>query len=63
MRVKVTSMPGKPGPPVVDSFLPDGMGSMLEFQRMDSPVSFRLYINGDTLVFDGLKAIPQRYAI
>lgn len=61
MRVTVTSMPGKHGPPIVESLLPDVMGSMLEFQRRDGPVSLRLYITGDTLVFDDLKEIPQRY--
>ena len=61
MRVQITSMPGKHGPPVVEAFLPDVMGSMLEFQDMAGQTTWRLYITGDTLVYDDLKEIPQRY--
>jgi hypothetical protein len=32
-RVRITSMPGKHGPAIVDAFLPPVMGSMLEFQN------------------------------
>ena len=60
-QVQITSMPGKHGPAVVEAFLPDVMGSMLEFQNPDGHVSLRLYITGDTLVYDDLKEIPKRY--
>ncbi|HVF92125.1 MAG TPA: MBL fold metallo-hydrolase [Blastocatellia bacterium] len=60
-RVRVTSMPGKHGPPIVDAFLPPVMGSMLEFQSSAGRPSLRLYISGDTLIHDDLQEIPQRY--
>jgi L-ascorbate metabolism protein UlaG (beta-lactamase superfamily) len=60
-RVQITSMPAKHGPPIVESFLPPVMGSMLEFRPADGRAALRLYITGDTLVFDDLKDIPQRY--
>jgi L-ascorbate metabolism protein UlaG (beta-lactamase superfamily) len=60
-QVQITSMPGKHGPPVVESFLPDVMGSMLEFQNGAGQTSLRLYITGDTVVYDNLKEIPARY--
>lgn len=60
-QVQITSMPGKHGPPVVESFLPDVMGSMLEFRNGNEQTSLRLYITGDTLVYDDLKEIPDRY--
>ncbi|HSL42667.1 MAG TPA: MBL fold metallo-hydrolase [Anaerolineales bacterium] len=60
-QVQVTSMPGKHGPAGVEAFLPDVMGSMLEFQNGTGRVSLRLYITGDTLVYDDLKEIPKRY--
>jgi L-ascorbate metabolism protein UlaG (beta-lactamase superfamily) len=60
-RVRITSMPGRHGPPVVDSLLPDVMGSMLEFRSTPDSPPFRLYITGDTLVIDDLKEIPRRY--
>jgi len=37
------------------------MGSMLEFQVPEGQARMRLYITGDTLLYDGLKKIPQRY--
>ncbi|HEU4684917.1 MAG TPA: MBL fold metallo-hydrolase [Nitrospira sp.] len=60
MRLRITAMPGRHGPPLVHFAMPDVMGSMLEF---DSPTgrSFRLYITGDTLVMDDLRHIPRRY--
>jgi L-ascorbate metabolism protein UlaG (beta-lactamase superfamily) len=60
-RVRVTSMPGRHGPPVVEKFLPPVMGSMLEFESESGRAALRLYITGDTLVFDDLGEIPKRY--
>jgi L-ascorbate metabolism protein UlaG (beta-lactamase superfamily) len=60
-RVRVSSMPGRHGPPIVEKFLPPVMGSMLEFEAGDGKTSLRLYITGDTLVFDDLNEIPKRY--
>jgi L-ascorbate metabolism protein UlaG (beta-lactamase superfamily) len=60
-RVRVTSMPGRHGPPVVEKFLPPVMGSMLEFEGAEGGTPLRLYITGDTLVFDDLNEIPKRY--
>ena len=59
--LRVASMPGRHGPPVVDALLPDVMGSMLEFRSAPGSPPFRLYITGDTLVIDDLKEIPRRY--
>jgi L-ascorbate metabolism protein UlaG (beta-lactamase superfamily) len=59
--VRVTSMPGRHGPPVVEKFLPPVMGSMLEFQPAPERIAMRLYITGDTLLFDDLNEIPRRY--
>jgi L-ascorbate metabolism protein UlaG (beta-lactamase superfamily) len=60
-RVRVSSMPGRHGPPVVEKFLPPVMGSMLEFESAPGRTALRLYITGDTLVFDELREIPRRY--
>jgi L-ascorbate metabolism protein UlaG (beta-lactamase superfamily) len=59
--VRITSMPGKHGPALVDLVLPPVMGSMLEFQGAAGKTSLRLYITGDTLVHDDLHEIPRRY--
>lgn len=60
-RVKITSMPGRHGPPVVARLLPEVMGSLLEFQPGEGGTALRLYITGDTLVFNGLKEIPKKF--
>ena len=59
--VRVTSMPGTHGPPIVERFLPPVMGSMLELQPAPDRTALRLYITGDTIVFDDLREIPRRY--
>lgn len=58
-RVHITAMPGRHGPAILSAVLPPVMGSMLEFQS-NSEV-FRFYITGDTLVYEDLREIPQRY--
>ncbi|MGB8506892.1 MAG: MBL fold metallo-hydrolase [Pyrinomonadaceae bacterium] len=60
-RVRITSMPGKHAPAVVEPFLPPVMGSMLEFQTDADKTALRLYITGDTLLHDDLQEIPRRY--
>jgi L-ascorbate metabolism protein UlaG (beta-lactamase superfamily) len=60
-RVRVTAMPGRHGPGILAAVLPPVMGSMLEFQSAEKTV-FRLYISGDTLIYEDLKEIPQRYS-
>lgn len=61
VKLRITSMPGRHGPALVASLLPPVMGSMLEFMQADQ-VLLRLYITGDTLVFDELNEIRKRYA-
>jgi L-ascorbate metabolism protein UlaG (beta-lactamase superfamily) len=60
-RVRITSMPGKHGPPIVDMALPDVMGSMLDFDDAEGRRLMRMYITGDTLIFDEINEIPKRY--
>jgi L-ascorbate metabolism protein UlaG (beta-lactamase superfamily) len=58
--LRVTSLPGRHGPPVVNALLPPVMGSMLEFEDQGT-VDVRVYLTGDTLVHDDLREIPARY--
>jgi len=58
-RVTITAVPGRHGPPVVDLVLPDVMGTVWE---LEGPIgSMRLYVSGDTLVFEDLEEIPRRF--
>jgi L-ascorbate metabolism protein UlaG (beta-lactamase superfamily) len=60
-RVRITSTPGAHGRGFLAKMLPDVMGSLLEFENALGGSAFRIYITGDTLLFDELKEIPRRF--
>ncbi|MGA5897071.1 MBL fold metallo-hydrolase [Streptomyces venetus] len=61
-QVTITALPGRhAGHAVLRGLLPPVMGSMLEFGPVGGPVRMRLYISGDTLVYDGLDEIARRF--
>jgi L-ascorbate metabolism protein UlaG (beta-lactamase superfamily) len=59
--LRVTAMPGRHAPGVMSIALPDVMGSLLEFEAPDAVGVRRIYISGDTLIFERLREIPERY--
>ncbi len=59
-RLRITAMPARHGPPVVNRALPAVMGSLLEFHVPGSS-PWRLYISGDTTVYNALREIPKRH--
>ena len=59
--LRVSAMPGRHGPPVLAGLLPAVMGSMLEFSRNGGAPDYRIYITGDTMMYDDLREIPRRY--
>lgn len=61
LRLRITSMPGRHGPPLSQLVLPAVMGSMLEWNDATGAERFRLYITGDTLVFEDIHEIPRRF--
>ncbi|WP_306052986.1 MBL fold metallo-hydrolase [Natronococcus wangiae] len=64
-ELAITATPGRHGPPVLSKGLPPVMGSVLGFRPTDAgpeaPPLLRLYVSGDTLVYDALEEIPERY--
>jgi L-ascorbate metabolism protein UlaG (beta-lactamase superfamily) len=58
--LRITAMPARHGPPGASVPLPETMGSMLEFAA-DKGGGYRMYISGDTLVYEDLEDIPRRY--
>ncbi|MEU8342049.1 MBL fold metallo-hydrolase [Spirillospora sp. NPDC048832] len=58
--LRITSMPGRHAPGAARMLLPPVMGSLLEFGPATGEVRFRLYITGDTLMFDGVHQIARR---
>jgi L-ascorbate metabolism protein UlaG (beta-lactamase superfamily) len=59
--VRITAMPARHGPRGVAAMLPAVMGSMLDFGNGPGGAAYRIYISGDTLLFDDIDEIPQRY--
>ena len=58
--LRVTSLPARHGPLAVNRGLPPVMGSMLDFADADG-LALRMYISGDTLMYDDLREIPRRF--
>ena len=66
--VRVTAMPGRHAPGALSIALPEVMGSLLELRSDEragrtasNEPDLRLYITGDTIVYEGLREIPERH--
>jgi len=59
--LRVTAMPGKHGPLLMQALLPTVMGSLLEWGEGSDDPHYRMYISGDTLLIDDLHEIPKRF--
>jgi L-ascorbate metabolism protein UlaG (beta-lactamase superfamily) len=59
-RLRVTAVPGRHGPGLVDALLPDVMGSVLQLEQ-DGQRALTVYITGDTLYNANLAEIPRRF--
>ncbi|MER7010193.1 MBL fold metallo-hydrolase [Saccharopolyspora sp. NPDC000359] len=59
--VRVTALPGRHAPGPARFLLPPVMGSLVEFCSVGGGVWLRLYITGDTLLFDGVREIARRH--
>lgn len=60
-QLRITALPARHGPPVVDLLLPEVMGSLLEWELPGRGGVYRLYITGDTLMIDELHEIRRRH--
>lgn len=60
-RVRITATPGRHGAAGVSVLLPKVMGSVLDFGANADTPDYRMYISGDTLVYDDIQTIPQRF--
>lgn len=59
-RLTITAVPGRHAVGVAGRLLPPVMGSVLTYSPPDTEPA-RLYITGDTLFVDDLRAIPTRF--
>ncbi len=60
-QLRITALPALHAHGLIGHVLPPVMGSMLEFMHTNGHMLLRIYISGDTLMDDQLKAIPYRY--
>ena len=60
-KLRITAVPGRHGNDGMQALLPTVMGSVLDFGPNTGTPSYRMYISGDTLIYDDLKNIPQRF--
>jgi L-ascorbate metabolism protein UlaG (beta-lactamase superfamily) len=60
-KLRITAAPGRHGKLGMQALLPDVMGSVYDFGPDPARPAYRMYVSGDTLVYDDLKAIPQRF--
>ncbi len=60
-RLRITAAPGRHGKAGMQALLPSVIGSVLDFGPDTATPSYRMYVSGDTLVYDDLKNIPQRF--
>jgi L-ascorbate metabolism protein UlaG (beta-lactamase superfamily) len=59
-EVRLTSLPGQHAPRPLGYLVPPVMGALLDFSRGGQRL-LRLYITGDTLMHDGIRAIAERF--
>ncbi len=59
-RLRVTAVPGRHGPGLVDALLPDVMGSVVQLEQ-DGQRALTVYITGDTLYDADLAEVPRRF--
>ncbi|GHJ05397.1 MBL fold metallo-hydrolase [Streptomyces olivaceus] len=59
--VRVTSLPGRHAPGPARFLLPPVMGSLLEFGDRSGETRLIVYLSGDTLMYDGLHEIAERF--
>lgn len=61
IRLTITATPGRHGPFPISIFLPQVMGSILDFQNINRSDLLRIYITGDTMIFNDIKDISKRF--
>ncbi len=59
--LKITSLPARHAPGIMETLLPPVMGSMLEFRDPAGDLDLRLHVSGDTLMDPWLEAIPRHF--
>lgn len=59
--LRITALPGRHAPGALQRVFPVVMGSLLEFGPRGGQPDLRVYISGDTLMYEGVTEISRRY--
>lgn len=59
--LRLTALPGMHAPGVTGLLLPPVMGSLLEFGEVGGEVDQRIYLTGDTLMYEGVREVARRF--
>lgn len=57
----LTALPGRHAPGPLSRLLPPVMGSLLDLGDTTGAVAQRVYLTGDTLMYDGVREVARRY--
>lgn len=60
-QLRVTAVPGRHAPGAWRALLPPVMGSVLEFGPVAGTPTTRVYLSGDTLLYEAIAEIPRRF--
>ncbi len=60
-QLRVTAVPGRHAPGPLRKVLPPVMGTVLEFGPVAGAPHTRVYLSGDTLLYDAIAEIPRRF--
>jgi L-ascorbate metabolism protein UlaG (beta-lactamase superfamily) len=60
-RLRITALPARHSRRPISALLPPVIGSMLDFQQGPAGAAYRIYISGDTLIYDDIADIPRRF--
>jgi L-ascorbate metabolism protein UlaG (beta-lactamase superfamily) len=60
-QVRITALPARHAPGALQRLLPPVMGTLLEFGPQAGQPDLRIYISGDTLMFEGIGEIARRH--
>ncbi|MDT7797814.1 MAG: hypothetical protein QOI78_1247 [Actinomycetota bacterium] len=58
---RVTAVPGRHALGAIGLLLPPVMGSLIDFTDPAGTLRYRVYVTGDTMLFDGVHEVPDRY--
>ncbi len=61
VTLRITALPARHAPGAANLVMPSVMGSLLQFENRAGEPLMRIYISGDTLLFDQIAEIARRY--